>query len=194
MGKKRQSSKKAPARRKKKATKDETVEVRTIAAIGDNSQLALPAPDDYDHHMRTIKGLKEKSATAASLLRHAKTTANKACPGLAASIEETLAIEREGDPIKLQKRLELLGMGLKQIGSTISLTIFDSLAGDEMDLVYKRGFTDGSSGRPAETKYPENSDLAAEYLQGWRHGTGKNMGLTPEQVDSTQTDDEQKAA
>lgn len=179
-----------PTRRKAKATKAETVEHRKIG-IGDNSQLALPAPDDYAHHMKTIRGLKEKSATAASLLRHAKTSANKACSGLAASIEETLAIEREGDPIKLQKRLELLGIGLKQIGSTIEVTIFDSLAGDELELVYKRGHADGKAGRTADNKYPEGSDLHAEYARGWRHGTASNLGLTAEQADAA---DEQREA
>lgn len=191
MAKPKKASKK-PMRRKAKATKAETVEPRTIG-IGDNSQLALPAPDDYAHHMKTIRGLKEKSATAASLLRHAKTSANKACAGLAASIEETLAIEREGDPIKLQKRLELLGMGLKQIGSTIEVTIFVTLAGDEEDLVYKRGHSDGKAGKTADNKYPEASSLHALYAKGWRHGTAENLGLTPEQADAADEDQREAA-
>ncbi len=159
-----------------------SVEVRTVG-IGDNS-LNLPAPDDYEHHMRSIRGLKEKSATAASLLRHAKTSANKACPGLAASIEETLAIEREGDPVKLQKRLNLLGMGLKTINSTIQLSVFDSLGGEVTEQAYKRGYADGENGVTASSRMPEGSDLDREYMRGWNHGTGKNMGQTPEQVDA----------
>lgn len=160
------------------------VEVRTVVGIGDNSQLALPAPDDYAHHMKTIKGYMDKLETAKSILSHAKTAANKACPGLAASIAETLKFEREGDPIKLQKRLEMLGMGLKQIGSTIQLSVFDSLAGDEMDMVYQRGLADGKAGKTPDCRYPEGSDLAEQYNAGWRHGTAENMGVSAADADA----------
>lgn len=188
--KKKGKTSKKPMRRKAKATKAETVEVRKAAAMGDNSQLALPAPDDYAHHMKTIKGLKDRAATAQSLVRHAKTAANKACPGLAASIEETLSIEREGDPVKLQTRLEMMGMGLKHIGSTIQLSVFDSLAGDHMDQVYRRYFTDGQGGKALDNRYPEGSDLAAQASRAWRHGFAANMDQTPEQADAALDDDE----
>lgn len=187
-GKKKATKK--PLRRSKKPTQDETVETRT-AGIGDNSEMSLPAPDDYEHHMKCIRGAKDKLETAKSLLSHAKTAANKACPGLAANIGETLAIEREGDPVKLKKRFAMLGIGLKLINSTVQLSVFDTLAGEVTDQAYKRGYADGEAGKSANSGYPEGSDLETLYSKGWRHGTGKNMGLTPEQVDAA---DEQKEA
>jgi len=174
---------KKPTRRKVKATKGETVEVRT-AAIGDNSQLALPAPDDYAHHMKAIRGAKDKLETAKSLLSHAKTAANKTCPGLASSIAETLQIERDGDPVKLQKRFEMLGIGLKQIGSSIQLSVFDTLGGDHLDQVYRRFYADGKAGKTLDNRYPVGSDLAAQAARAWRHGTAANLGQSPEQADS----------
>jgi hypothetical protein len=159
------------------------VEVRTI---GDNSQLPLPKPDDYKHHMKTIKGALDRVETAKSLLNHAKSAANKSCPGMADSIKQTLQIERENDPAALQKRLEMLGIGLDVIGHTLQLTVWDTLAGDEEDMVYKRGHADGAAGRTASNKYPENSTLAETYARGWRDGTASNLGLTAEQAEAAE--------
>lgn len=186
------NSPKKPLRRSKKPTAEETVEVRT-PGIGDNSKLALPAPDDYSHHMKSIRGAKDKLETAKSLLRHAKDAANKCAAGLAASIEETLKIERDNDPVKLQARLEMLGLGLKEIGSTIQLSVFDSLGGDAADQVYQRGMADGKAGRTADNRYPEGSDLHALYAKGWRHGTASNLGISAEESDRA-IEEEQRAA
>lgn len=177
-GKKGSGKKSARGRRSKAESmtgaKESAVEVRTI---GDNSSLALVAPDDYAHHYKSIKGLKEKSATASSLVRHAKTAANKACPGLAASIEQTIAIEREGDPEKLKRHLELMGIGLKNIGSTVQITIFDTLEGDEEDLIAKRGYEDGKAARTPNNKYPVGSDLDLLYTTNYQRGQAENLGV-----------------
>lgn len=156
--------------------KEGAVEVRKIGK-GDNERLALPDPSDFDHHYKTIKGMKERAATASANLRHAKTAANKATPGLAATVEEIIAIERENDPAKLQRRLEMLGLGLKQTNSTIQLTIFDSLAGDVKAQAYRKGKTDAERGDFAENPYPEGSDLAAEYSRGWEEITAARLGV-----------------
>lgn len=167
--------------------KENEVEVRTPAA-GDNSQLALPAPDDFQHHYKAIKGCKDKQATAASLLKHAKEAANKSSPGLAKMIENTIAIERQNDPAALMRHFELIGYGLRQINFPVQLSVFDTLAGDTKEQVYKRGFADGESARTANNKYPAGSDLAAEYDRGYRHGTSKNLGVTPEESDAAMSD------
>lgn len=177
MAPKKKSPKKKGSRRSKAESMTGAKAGKTeVRRIGDNSQLSLPEPDDYAHHLKSIKGCMEKVATASSLLRHAKQSANKSCPGLAASVTETIAIEREGDPVKLQKRLELLGMGLKQIDSSIQLTVFDTLAGDEEELVAKRGYEDGKAARPMNNKYPEGSSLSDLYAENWRMGQAENMG------------------
>lgn len=162
--------------------KESQVEVRTI---GDNSGLKLPAPKDFDYHYKSMRGALDKVKTAQALSSQASESANKCSPGLAQVIKNTIKIENEDDPAKLKRHLEMMGMGLKHIDSTIQINIFDSLAGDQIELVYKRGFSDGEAGRTAQNDYPEGSALAKEYARGWRHGTGKNLSLTPEQVDAS---------
>lgn len=186
--KKSAPAKKKGGKRRSKAenmtgAKANAVEVRKVG-IGDNSELEFLDPNDFDHHYRTIKGLKEKAATANSHVRHAKNAANKTRPGLAATVELTIAIEREDDPVKLKRHLEMLGVGLKQIGSSIQLNVFDSLAGEVQEQAYNRGFADGEGGKTSNSRYPEGSDLNAQYSKGWAHGSGKNMGQTVDQVDA----------
>lgn len=179
--------------------KDNKVEVRRGGAgpgagAGDNSKLALPAPEDWDHHYRSIKGLKEKSATASSLVRHAKNSANKSCHGMAAAIEQTLSIERENDPVKLKKHLELLGIGLRQVGSSIQLSVFDTLLGESKDQAYTRGFKMAKDGHSLTNPYPAGSDLAAECDRGWRHGTAENLGVSKEDADKAHAAQESEGA
>jgi hypothetical protein len=164
--------------------KANAVEVRTAAKIGDNSKLKLPAPDTFDHHYKSIRGAQDKVKTAQALSSQASESANKASPGLAKVIKDTLKIENENDPIKLARHLEMMGMGLKQINSPIQLTVFDTLQGDVADQAYKRGFDDGENGRTANNAYPDGSDLATAYGDGWRHGTAKNLGITPKEADA----------
>lgn len=169
--------------------KANAVEVRT-AGIGDNSGvLDLIAPDDYAHHYKSIKGLEDRAATANSAVRHAKEAANKCFKGLGASISQTIRLEREGDTDKLKRHLELMSMGLHHIGSTVQLSIFDSLAGDNLDQVYKRFYKDGQTGKSLDSKYPEGSDLAAQAARAWRHGMAFNMGQSPEAADAAVADD-----
>lgn len=196
MAPKKKSPKKNAGRRSraesmtgKKAGK---TEVRKIG-IGDNSELALPAPDDWNHHKKSIAGWREKVTTAQSNLRNAIKTAKKAGINMD-SLNMVVGIERANDPKKALDFFSQVDLGLNLSESSLRLTVHDTLAGDEMDLVYKRGFADGSAGRTADNKYPESSDLALEYARGWKHGTGKNLGLTPEQVDASEETDEQKEA
>lgn len=192
-GKKKTSAKgsKRGARKRRGKGEDMTgakegqVEVRTVG-IGDNSTMALPEPDDWAHHKKTIRGWKEKVETAKAGLSHAKKAAIKAGVNMT-SLELVTSIERQNDPAKTLNFFEQVDLGLRLSEDTgIRITPHNTLAGDQMDLVYKRGFADGGAGRTADNSYPENSDLSEQYMRGWRHGTGKNMGLTPEQVDASE--------
>lgn len=168
--------------------KASAVETRKVG-IGDNSGLNLPAPNDFAHHMKSIKGAKDKMETAKSLVRHAKEAANKSCPGMAVAIERVIGIERENDPDKLRRELEMLGIGLGQIGSTLQLSIFDSLGGDHLDQVYRRFYRDGKEGKGLDNRYPTDSDLAAQAARAWRHGAASNIPMTPEQSDAAVAED-----
>lgn len=174
--------------------KENGVDVRKVS-IGDNS-LALPDPKDFDHHYKSMRGARDKVQTAQALSSQASESANKCSPGLAKIIKETLKIENENDPVKLQRHLNMLGMGLKHINSTVQISIFDTLAGDVAEQAYKRGVDDGENARGSNQQYPEGSDLAGHYTRGWQHGTAKNMGLSPEQSDSalSEVDPERQAA
>lgn len=177
---KRKTSKK-PLRRKARATKEETVEVRT-PAIGDNSKLALPEPDDWKHHKATIAGWREKVTTAQSHLRNAIKQAKKAGVNME-SLNLVVGIERENDPAKAIQFFKQIDLGLSLGESSVRISTHDTLLGEVTDQAYKRGFADGEGGKTSNSRYPEGSDLDREYQRGWMHGTGKNMGQTPEQVD-----------
>lgn len=170
--------------------KEGAVEVRSVG-IGDNSgELSLMEPDDWNHHKKAIKGWKEKVSTAQRGLQGAKAAAKKAGMNLA-SLDLVVGIERDNDPKKAMDFFSQVDLGLRlSEDTTIRITTHDTLAGDQMELVYKRGYADGAAGRTPDNQYPENSDLAAEYSRGWRHGSGKNMGLTPEQVDAAENQKE----
>lgn len=163
--------------------KENEVEVRQ-PAIGDNSKLKLVEPSDFEHHMKAIKGANEKLETAKSLVRHAMEAANKSSKGLGAVIKEIVGLERKNDPQALAHYLQTFGIGLKAINCPIQITIFDTLGGEVADQAYKRGFADGEGGRASDSPYPATSDLDQEYARGWRHGTAKNLGVSPEESDA----------
>lgn len=163
--------------------KEGAVEVRKPVGVGDNSKLKLPAPADFDHHFKSLRGAKDKVDTARQIERQAAEAANKVFPGLSKICKQMMKIQDENDPVKLQQFLDLYGLGLKQINSPIQITIFDTLAGDVGDQAYKRGFADGEAGRSANNQYPAGSDLHEEYQRGWSHGTAKNLDVSPEQSD-----------
>ncbi len=179
-------------RRSKKPTQDETVETRTVG-IGDNSELKLPAPDDWNHHKKSIAGWREKVTTAQSHLRNAIKLAKKAGVNME-SLSLVVGIERDNDPKKAASFFSQVGLGLELSESSLRVTVHDTLAGDEESLVYKRGYADGEAGRTPENKYPSGSDLAATYDRGWRHGTAKNLDMTPEQSDAAYEESQQEAA
>lgn len=167
---------------------ENAVEVRKPVGIGDNSKLKLIEPSDFDHHLKNIKGTLEKLETAKSLVRHAMESANKSSKGLGGVIKEIISLERKNDPTELAHYLQTFGIGLKVIGCPIQITIFDTLAGEVADQAYKRGYADGEGGRANDSPYPALSDLDQAYAKGWRHGTAKNLGVSPEESDAAEAE------
>lgn len=176
------------ARKKRSGGEDMTgakagdVEVRTVAAA-DAPEFALPKPDDYEFHKKQILGYAEKKETANSHYRNALKSAQKAGIDTDALLEAN-KLKRSNDHAKMQRHFSQLAFALAQEGYPIQLTVHDTLLGDSIDLAYRRGFEDGENGRTLDCRYPAGSDLAAKYTRGWHHGTGKNIGQTPEQVDA----------
>jgi hypothetical protein len=163
-----------------------SVEIRQ--AIG-QEELQLPAPDDYQHHRKSILGALEKRDTANSLYRNALKNAQKA--GIDTdSMLEARRIVRANDPKKTANSLNQLAFALQQEGFSIQITVHDTLAGDQMDLVYRRFYDDGKAAKTLENPYPSGSDLALQAARGWRHGNAANMEMSPEQADSGLDEDE----
>jgi len=136
----------------------------------------------FHFHMKAIKSATERKDTANNLLRGCYKAAKLVNEHLADTIRELITLERTDDPAKLRRKLETLGIGLKETGSPIQLTVHDTLMGDVVDAAYKRGHDAGANGRPLNCPYPENSDLAEAYGAGWRNGTGGNLGLTNQEI------------
>lgn len=192
MAKKGKSKAKGTRRSKAESmtgAKENAVEVRRANGVGHNSDLALPEPvtiasDDFQMHFKAAKAATEKKDTAVNLLRGVYKAAQKLHPQLPAAIKKAIAIERDPDPFRIKAELEVLGIALKETQCPIQLTVHDTLLGDVKEQAYKRGYSAGEKGQTANCPYPEGSDLGVEYLRGHLHGTGKNMGMTPEQVDA----------
>lgn len=155
--------------------KASAVEVRTAV---DTMELALPAPNDYQHHKKALLGALDKQRTANSLVRTARKNA------IAAGVDPDSVLEanrivRANDPKGTAQKMAQLAFALEQEGFPIQFIIHDSLAGDQEELVAKRGYEDGKAARPANNKYPAASDLALVYDTHWKRGQAENMaGIT----------------
>lgn len=138
---------------------------------------------DFDLHYKSIKAATDKKETAMSVLRTCKKRAKEASPDILAAVEKAMKFER-ADPADVKKELQIAGFALQKTNSPIQLTLHNTLLGDINDIAYKRGFADGEAGRTANSTYPPGSEPDKSYMRGWRHGAGKNLGQTPEQVDA----------
>ena len=69
------------------------------------------------------------------------------------------------------------GYVFKRTAQPVQITLHDTLLGDVKEQAYTRGFRDGEAGRTANCVYPEGSDLASEFMTGWRNGQAKLMGI-----------------
>lgn len=178
------SKKASKGRRRSKAedmteAKANSAEVRTAT----QDEMDLPSPDDILFHMKAIKGAKERLTTVNSLVRNARKAAKKVHALLPEIIDELLALERSDDPSEFKRRMEALGAGLKAIGAPYQLTIHDMLLGDAKEQAYERGRKAGQEGKTLVNPYPDGSDLSEAYSEGWRNGTGGNLGLSADETE-----------
>lgn len=165
--------------------KEAKVEMRKAS---DQAEMEMPPPDDILFHMRNIKGWKEKATTINASVRNARKSASKVNKLLPALIDELLALERLDDQSEFKRRMDMLSVGLKAVGSPYQINVFDMLAGDVQDQARKRGYDDAKANRVANSPYPENSDLSNSYLAGWQRGTAENLGLSEEDMDKLDSD------
>lgn len=155
--------------------KEAHAEMRTASDA--QTEMDMPKPDDILFHMKNIKSWKEKATTINSGVRNARKSAAQVSKLLPAIIDELLALERLADQSEFKRRMEMLGAGLKAIGSPYQINIFDTLAGDVQSQAHKRGANDGAAGRSANCPYPDGSDMAAQYMAGWSEEQAKILGV-----------------
>lgn len=160
--------------------KDAQIEVRTGSLIPD---IEL-SDKDINHHFNAIKRATETKDTAVSSLRTAMKKADETHPGLGDTIKQQITLERKDSTAELAAELSLQARVLQARGSTIQINIFDTLAGDQLDQVYRRYFKDGKDGKTLDNRYPADSDLHAQAARAWRHGMAANLGKTPEEADA----------
>lgn len=143
---------------------------------------------DFDLHLRSLKGAKEKFDTAKRLYDSCCKAAKKVSAELLDAVKR--AIKFEGmDEHDIKRQLEIDGYVLKRSGSSVQLTIHDTLLGDEVELAYKRGHDAGGNGRSLVNPYPASSDLAEAYSTGWRNAVGGTLGLTEDETEEAVADD-----
>jgi len=166
--------------RKAKVEKQDQTEVRTGGEL-DLQQIAID-DDDFDMHHRALKGAVEKMKTAKNLYDGCCKAAKKVSPELLDAVK--FAIKLEGmDAADIKRELEIKGYALKRTGSSVQLTIHDTLLGDETELAYKRGKEAGGNGKPCASQYPAGTDLDAQWRTGWRNAVGGTLGLSEEETE-----------
>lgn len=139
--------------------------------------------DDFDMHYRSLKGAKEKMATAKNLYDGCCKAAKKVSEDLLNSLKRALKFEGM-DAEDIKRQLEIDGYVLRKTGSSVQLTIHDTLLGDEKELAYKRGRDAGGNGKSLNNPYPAGSDLAEAFATGWRNAVGGTLGLSEEETES----------
>lgn len=155
--------------------KENATEMRT-GELGLGEPIVIDS-DTFAMHLKSIKGATEKKDTAVSLLRGCMNAAKKVNEHLPEAIKLAIQEERSNDPSKLKKRLEVLGIALRETGSPVQLTVHDTLLGDVKQVAYDRGFKAGEGGQTLANPYPAGSDLSENYATGWRNGQAKLLGV-----------------
>lgn len=156
--------------------KENAAEVRT-GELGLGEPVVIDS-DTFGFHLRAIKGATEKKDTANNLLRNCFKAAKQVNEHLPEAIKLAISEERSNDPAKLKKRLEVMGIALRETGSPVQLTVHDSLLGDVKGVAYKRGKDMGTAGKALVNVYPAGSDLAAEMERGWQDGQRDLLGIS----------------
>lgn len=163
---------KRTARKAKTKDKTDDAEMRSPELEG----LVLN-DDDFDLHFASIKRAVEAMKRTKNGYDACCKAAKKVSPALLDAIK--FAVKLEGmDPIDVKRELEIKGYALKRTGSSLQLTIHDTLLGDVADAAFARGEKAGTAGLPMANPYPDGSDLAMQYQNGWAAGQSQMSLLT----------------
>jgi len=170
---KKPAAKAAKARAKKGVQKKKPTAAERAAAEAQEArepQLPnIPKIRDFKHHYLTIKGYKERAATANSHLRDARKKAAEAGVDLW-TVDEMLKQERE-DPIDTQTRYAQLEPAMREFKSPVQIKAFDFAQGSPEDQAGREGYKLGRVGKSPDTnRWPEGGIGHAQHMTSWQKG------------------------
>lgn len=161
--------------------KEGAVEKRQVEA-----PLQIASADKIIHHMKHIKGWKEKLTTIQGQLRNAYKSA-KADNVLKATLDTLLGLER-GDAIAYRAEMEALSVGLKAVGAPFQLSVFDVAYGSDVEQAKADARAAANAGRGFECKFPEGSEAydaaSAEWMRINAERVPGGEDLTDEDIDA----------
>jgi hypothetical protein len=184
------SGKKNGRSTKTKAPADNSnvVEMRKASAA---PKLNLPEESVILNHMKNVKGIGEKMSTLAGMKSKAYDAA-KAAGIPKRVIDDLLKLERSPDPAAVRLGLEVLGVGLKAIGATFQLQIFDTAFGNAEEQAKAEARQAAQSGAAPENRWPEGSKESEAYLAEYQR---IQSGMVPgaENLTESELEDARKA-
>lgn len=164
MAKKIENAPKKRGRKPKQAseTKVDKVEVRQVAA----EVLKIAEPDTILHHMKTVRGYKDRVTTAQGHLRNAYKAAKAA--GIPKTVLDDLFGLERGDANDFRHELETLKAGLEAVGAPFQLNVFDTAMGSDVEQAKLEARQAADAGRPPECRWAEGSDAHKAYHEQYQ--------------------------
>lgn len=126
-------------------------------------ELALAKPEDILHHMRTIKGWKDKVTTLNGHISNAYKAA-KTAKISRKTLEFLLGLERN-DPVAYRIEMENVAIGLKAMGAPFQMNVFDAIYANDIDQVKAEASAAAKAGRGPECRFAEGSPAYDVYME-----------------------------
>lgn len=136
----------------------------------------------FDTQYKAMRALEDQKKRVVGLLRSQRKQLKECGPEVQESVLDALAMDGKDDE-EVKRELQVRAFVLKKRESPVQISLHNMLLGDVNEVAYRSGYKDGEAGKPANSPYPEGSDLDGHYQRGWRHGMAKNAGVSAEDAD-----------
>lgn len=162
--------KKGSTRRRAKATKDETVEVRSAGT----KQYTLPESSRLLHHLANAEAWEKKLADLKLHVKKAYEAA--AAEHISKTLLKDLMAIKGGDQVAFRAHLDAMGVGLKAMGASFQLNIFDTMYSSDVEQAKTEARAHVGAGKSMECRFVEGSEAHEAYVEEFMFQTAK---LTP---------------
>lgn len=146
-----------------------TVETRQVSA-----PLDVAPAEKILHHMKAIKGWKDKMTTLSGHLRNAYKAA-KIDKVPKSIIDDLLGLER-GDADAFRLEMESLAVGLKAVGAPFQLNVFDIMYSSDVEQAKAEAKQAAKAGRGPECRFAEGSEAHDAYMETYAF---EQAGMVP---------------